>query len=123
VELDLPAVDLNRAARRPPGAGKHAEQLILPLALERDQTQHLADPQLERDIVKLGPSAQPAHPKSRCFFGRSRDLSYALGFGLQRLLGRRSEHQGHDLLLGAGRHRHRAHGLPVAQDRGPVAKR
>ena len=53
VERDGRAVHEQLAAARALGAGEDVEQLVLALALERDDPEHLARVQVERDVVQL----------------------------------------------------------------------
>jgi hypothetical protein len=48
------AVDLDRCRRRFAEARQHLEQLVLPLAFQRDDAQHLAGMQVETRIGQLG---------------------------------------------------------------------
>ena len=53
-EGDRRAVHEQLAAARAVRAGQDVEQLVLSLALERDDAQHLAGVEVERDVVQLG---------------------------------------------------------------------
>ena len=95
-----------------------------PWPFERDDAEHLAVMEIERDVVELGPDAEVADADARRAFDRcARSLAIALRDGMQILLDRRAEHQLHDPLLGARSHVDDADGLAVAQHRGAIAKR
>ena len=61
-----------RAARRRSGgrAGEDVEQLVLALALERHDAQHLARVQVERDVLQLRPALRLARRDPRRRVGR-----------------------------------------------------
>ena len=60
-QRQLLAARKNRAAVVAPDAGDAVEQLLLALALQRGDAQHLARIELERDVVEQRSAAQPAH--------------------------------------------------------------
>ena len=55
-ERDGHPIDEQLTAARPLGAGEDVEQLVLALALERDDAEHLARVELERDVAELRPA-------------------------------------------------------------------
>ena len=118
-------------------ARQDAEELVLALALERHEAEHLAGAQLERDVRELGVRGEVAerqtrHARRRVHGAtsrrrrsrqerRARLADAVVDRGL--VLGRRAEHELDDALLRARAHVHDADGLAVAQDRGAVAER
>ena len=121
-ERDRRAVDQQLAAARSLGAGQDVEQLVLALALERDDAEHLARVQVERDVLEL----RARRPRPRAADARRR-----VGRpGRARRRARRppacslddlAEHQLDDPLLGALGDVDDADRLALAQDGGPVA--
>ncbi len=123
-ELHGGAVHDQLAGSGPRLAGQDVEQLVLALALERDQPEHLAVIQVEGHIAQVARRAQRARRQPRNGVRGAR-LGGRRGRWRDGALGRcRAEHQGDDLLLGAGArgdvdHAHRA---ALAQDGRPVAQ-
>ena len=64
-ERDGRAVDEQLAAARALGAGEDVEQLVLALALERHDAEHLARVEVERDVVELRAERQAARGQAR----------------------------------------------------------
>ena len=60
VERDGRAVHEQVAAGRPVRAGEDVEQLVLALALERDDAEHLARVEVERHVVEPRPGTEAA---------------------------------------------------------------
>ena len=63
-ELHGPAVDLDDAAGRADAAGERGEELVLALALERDDADDLAVAELEGDVLELGADAAGFAPRA-----------------------------------------------------------
>ena len=70
-ERDRLAVDLELAAVGTLRAGEDVEQLVLALALEGDDAEHLARPHLERHVVDLA-GREVADGQARRRLGRAR---------------------------------------------------
>ena len=118
-----------RAARRRSGrsrAGEDVEQLVLALALERDDAQHLARVQVERDVLRASVAEREAarrEPRRGVApLGAARPRPAPVGAAGCSVDDRAPEHQLDDPLLGARGDVDDADGLAVAQHRGAVAQ-
>ena len=117
------AVDEQLAAARPLGAREDVEQLVLALALEGDDAEHLARVAGRRS--RRAASSRAVSPRAVIRGCRPRSSraaavrSATAGIAPDDL----AEHQLDDPVLGALRHVDDADGLALAQDRGAVAHR
>ena len=121
-ERDRHIVDKELAAVGAARAGEHIEQLILALAFEGGDTEDLAGPQVEGDVLESGTDPQLADAEP--WFG-----DFGGGAGTHGLLARRrdtralAEHQLDDPRLGALGDVHDTDRLAFAQDRRAIAHR
>ena len=118
-ELPSGAVDLDAAARGTDRAGERGEELVLALALERDDADDLAVAEVEGDVVELGADREVPRRKARRAVGL--DGAGAAGGGAG-TVDAGAEHQLDDALLDAGGDVEDADGLAVAQHGGAVAE-
>ncbi len=116
-ERDLLAVDVELATGGPFRAGEDVEQLVLALALEGNDAEHLAGPHLERHVVELGGLEIADRQASRSLVGAPR-VTLGDSRGLLRDF---AEHELDDALLGALIDVDDADGDALAEDGGAVA--
>ncbi len=119
-ERDGRAVHEQLAAARAVRASQDVEQLVLPLALEGHDPEHLARIEVEGDILQLGARAQSAGGQARRHVDGAGRGCRPVGDG-RHLLGDLAEHQLDDPLLGALGHVDDTDRLALAQDGRPVA--
>ena len=119
------SVDEDLTVRRAGLAREHGEQLVLALALERRQPQHLPGAELEGDARQVASGAQVAgfepRPRIRGCRRRRRGAGWRLVLLGARLAGG-TEHERDDLLLRPLTHVEHADRGAVAQDRCAVAE-
>ena len=102
--------------------GEDVEQLVLALALERDDAEHLARVEVERDVVELRAVARARGPPGGASRpGRRAPAAAAAAARAGTSLDDLAEHQLDDPLLGALGHVHDADRLALAQHGRPVA--
>ena len=99
-------------------AGQAVEQLLLALALQRGDAEHLAETKSEGDVVQ-SPGAQVAHLDGH---RSGRGCAGRRGLG-GHLIGHRTEHQLDDAPLTALRRLDDPDGLAVTQHGGAIAQR
>ena len=121
-EGDRPAVDRELAAVLALRAGQDVEQLVLALALERDDAEDLAREEVERDVRELRPGAQArGRMRGARRAAAARRSAPVLGRPGRHALDDVAEHQRDDPLLGALVDVDDADRLAFAQDGRPVA--
>ena len=102
-------------------AGQNVEQLVLPLAFQRHDAQHLALMQIKRNVGEPRSGFQPAHAQPGCdasLWTRRLRPRFAHGLGH-----RPAQHQLDDALFNPRLNREVAHRRAVAQHGGAVADR
>jgi hypothetical protein len=101
-------------------AGQDVEQLVLALALQPGDGQHLAPCQAEGDVLDPVPVGEAAHLERRLAPERARGVRHPPRLG-DRQRGPLAEHGGHDPLLASLGRRQGVDVAAVAQHRHPVA--
>ena len=117
-ERDRCAVHEELPAARPRGPREHVEELVLALALQRDDAEHLARVQIEGGVLQLRAGADRAGRQAWCGVRRARAGCRAVGAGLREVRGLPAEHQFDDAVLRARRDVDDADGDSLAEDGG-----
>ena len=113
------AVHEELAAAGAPRSREDVEQLVLPLALERHDSEHLARVELERHVLQLRPGSEGTDREAGV--RRGRPMAGRPPGDRRHLAGDLSEHEPDDPFLGPRRHVDDADGLTLAEHRRPVA--
>ena len=110
-------------AGRARGPREHVEELVLALAFECDDAEHLARVELEGCVLQFRAGADGPGRQPRCDVRRALPGCRSVGAGLREVRGFPAEHQFDDAVLRARRDVDDADGDTFAENGGPVADR